>query len=80
MTHGEFEIRSLHIKLLWIEKPNNYNTTLILLANTKCNLDLIQMWEEVPNSIFFTQLILQVNNAKSWHDFHIKKIMKQLNT
>jgi hypothetical protein len=38
------------------------------------------MWEEVPNSIFFTQLILQVNNAKSWHDFHIKKIMKQLNT
>jgi hypothetical protein len=38
------------------------------------------MWEEVPSSIFFTQLILQVNNAKSWHDFHIKKITKQLNT
>ncbi len=78
MIHGEFEIRSLHIKLLWIEKPNNYNT--IILANTKCSLDLIQMWEEVPSSIFFTQLILQVNNAKSWHDFHIKKITKQLNT
>jgi hypothetical protein len=40
MTHGECEIRSLHIKLSGIQKPNNYNTTLDLLANTKCNLEL----------------------------------------
>jgi hypothetical protein len=65
MTHGEFEIKNQHIKLLGIQKPNNYNTTFDLLANTKCNLDLIQMWEEAFGNIFFTQLILQVHNAKS---------------
>jgi len=66
--------------MLWIQKPNNYNTTLDSFANVECNPKLIQMWEEVLSNIFFTHAILQIHNAKSWHDFHIKEFTKQFNT
>jgi len=41
MTNGEFEMKSLHVKLLWIQNPTDHNSYFEFFINTKCSFDPI---------------------------------------
>jgi hypothetical protein len=41
MIHDEYELRSLHVKLLWIQNPLDHNSPFEFFINTKCDVDLV---------------------------------------